>query len=613
MALWSDRLEDQPLQPGPAEIDAVQCGSSKYWSYEVYSALSELESGLDFRGFEPRNMLGRVPPLPDRVQYGLLKPPLLSTKWRVTGSKDCDVVGKSLQMPPVPLRLQTSSPITVALSGDSFRKWIEWEGGDQPNLLAVLTLAWSYILSARLVELQGSDVSIWAYTECAAPVHRGDKSPLSGSVDIGAVDSRTVRWFAAILAPGVGFQIALDREQTYSRHGPWAYSLAVHASRFSIECRQGHEDPNISDDTPLTSYQALQSLIDFGNRYGVSSHQLHAALATALLFPTLNHLKVNPALPRFAAGTPKDSPAKLGNEALDRFFNDLPYYITLSCGGDVIISSLCGVFWNPHIPSNLVSPWLQPLLDFKKVKICQSASGRYNEILAVMSARRAPNIAYLSMGAAISGLTSKILEQVLTGQPPLERHAFAWTGVPQSFMDLAGEGEYCETHFSIVYIRRSDCWRLRKLPPTVDDDLHYGVGPFTPWAPPGYALWKNCPLRVQVHRNCERHALAYKGSTWCFSNGFVLEDDLGRDLVIPHISKDRLFEDPDVSHNLQFLDNEDTSIEATRASFRWVLDNGEGMPPEEAYKDAWLLGIGDEDSESDEMSSYDGSSAGGGS
>ncbi len=430
-------------------------------------------------------------------------------------------------------------------------------------------------------------------------------------MDIGCVDSKTVRWFAAILAPGIGFQIALDREQTHSRYGPWAYSLAMHVSRFSIKCSEDYEDPKISDDTPLTSYQALQSLIDFGNRYGVSNHQLHAALATALLFPTLNYLKVNPALPCLAASNPKGSLAKLGDGALGRLFDDLPCYITLSCGGDVIISSLCGVFWNPHIPSNLVSPWLQPLLDLKETKNCQSAPGRYNEILAVISARRAPNIAYLSVGAAISGLTSKILEQVLTGQPPLERHAFAWTGVPQSFMDLAGEGEYCETHFSRAYIRRSDCWRLRKLPPTVEDDLHYGVGPFTPWAPPGYALWKNCPLRVQVHRNCERHALAYEGSTWCFSNGLVLEDDLGRDSVVPHISKDRLSEDSNVSHDLQFLDSEDTSIEATRASFRWVLDNGEGRPPEEAYKDAWLLGIGDEDSESDEMSSYGGSSAGG--
>ena len=134
-------------------------------------------------------------------------------------------------------------------------------------------------------------------------------------------------------------------------------------------------------------------------------------------------------------------------------------------------------------------------------------------------------------------------------------------------MDLAGQGEYCEMHFSRAYIRRSDCWRLRKLPPTVNDDLHYGVGPFTPWALPGYAFWKNCPLRVQVHRSCERHDLAYKGSTWYINSGLVLEDDLGRDTVIPHISRDRLSKDPGVFYDSQCLDNEDTSIEVTRASY----------------------------------------------
>ena len=72
----------------------------------------------------------------------------------------------------------------------------------------------------------------------------------------------------------------------------------------------------------------------------------------------------------------------------------------------------------------------------------------------------------------------------------------------------------------------------------------------------------------------------------------MLEDDLGRDSIVPHISKDRLSENPNVS-DLQYIDNEDTYIDATRASFRWVLDNSEGRPPEDAYKDAWLLGIGD--------------------
>lgn len=102
---------------------------------------------------------------------------------------------------------------------------LSWEGDDQPNLLAVLTLAWSYILSARRVELQGSDVSIVTYTYIAVPIYPGDNNPWSISVDIGGVDSRTVRWFAAILAPGVGFLIALG-----SHYGPLAYSLAMHAS-----------------------------------------------------------------------------------------------------------------------------------------------------------------------------------------------------------------------------------------------------------------------------------------------------------------------------------------------------------------------------------------------
>jgi len=52
----------------------------------------------------------------------------------------------------------------------------------------------------------------------------------------------------------------------------------------------------------------------------------------------------------------------------------------------------------------------------------------------------------------------------------------------------------------------------------------------------------------------------------------------------------------EVSHDLYYLDNEDTSIEATRASFRWVLDNSERRPLEEAYKDPRLIASLDDDS-----------------
>ena len=71
------------------------------------------------------------------------------------------------------------------------------------------------------------------------------------------------------------------------------------------------------------------------------------------------------------------------------------------------------------------------------MKSMQDAPGCYTEVPAMIRARRAPKLAFLSIGATISGLTSTILEQIKTGQPPLERHAYAWTGVPQSFKDWA--------------------------------------------------------------------------------------------------------------------------------------------------------------------------------
>ncbi len=57
-------------------------------------------------------------------------------------------------------------------------------------------------------------------------------------------------------------------------------------------------------------------------------------------------------------------------------------------------------------------------------------------------------------------------------------------------------------------------------------------------------------------------------------------------MVTSYVCQDPLSE---VSHDLHYVDNEDMSIEATRASFRWVLDNSERRPLEEAYKDPRLI------------------------
>ena len=557
-------------------------------------------------------MLGRVPPLPDRATYGLIKRLPLESKWHITGSADCPASGKSAQIPPVHLRWMIEAPTKMTLDGTSFRTWHEFEDDNQPNFLAILVLAWSYILSARFVELQGQDGSQLKYTHNLAPACRDSGNVSNFSVDLGNVDIRTVRWFTAILAPGSGFRVTSHHEDSSDYHAPWESSLAACGFPFSIEYSEGDKSPDMNGLTPLTSYEALQSLVALCNRHAVSRHQLHAALATALLLPTHNYLRCEPAFPQPEKRNSGLSAAKLGSDDLDELYSDLPYYITLSCGCDIISSSLCGVFWDPRIPGNLASPWLQPLWDLKDAEGIQRSPGRYAEILALICAQRAPNIAFLSIAATISGLAYKIWDQVCSGQPPLERHACTWTGIPQSFMDIAGEGKYFEVCFAEEYIRRSDCWRLRKLPPIVDDDLYYGIGPFTPWEPTGHGLLKNCPLRVQVHRDCKRHAFAYKGSTWYFNNGSRLEHDLGRDAIIPHVFPDPLPEAKPFS-DLPPVVNEELSIDATVASFRWVLDNGEGAPLEEAYKDPWLYHLYYNDSNSDRMSVDSSSSAGKGS
>ncbi len=126
------------------------------------------------------------------------------------------------------------------------------------------------------------------------------------------------------------------------------------------------------------------------------------------------------------------------------------------------------------------------------MKTCQSTSEHYEKILALISVW---HISYLLMNVAINNLTSKILKQILTDQLSLKRHAFVWTEISQSFMNLAEEDEYYETHFFKIYIQRSDCWWLWKLSSTVNNDLHYEIDSITSWASSDYAVLKNCSLR----------------------------------------------------------------------------------------------------------------------
>ncbi len=107
-----------------------------------------------------------------------------------------------------------------------------------------------------------------------------------------------MRWFTAILTPESGFRVALLQGDSFNHHAPWETYLVTLGFPFSIEYGEGDKDLDMSGLTPLTSHEALQSLITLCDRYSVSRHQLRAALATALLLPTHNYLGCEPALPQ---------------------------------------------------------------------------------------------------------------------------------------------------------------------------------------------------------------------------------------------------------------------------------------------------------------------------
>ncbi|MCJ1444799.1 MAG: hypothetical protein MMC23_005301 [Stictis urceolatum] len=122
---------------------------------------------------------------------------------------------------------------------------------------------------------------------------------------------------------------------------------------------------------------------------------------------------------------------------------ELPYYMSLSCNPEVVMSSLCGLFWESEVPRNEVSLWLHPiLLEVPRRSDFMIRPGYYYEVLAFVFSICSPRLSALWFGAAITGLVPKVLRFVQSGTPPLDQIAYPWTGCAQSFMDITTEGHY---------------------------------------------------------------------------------------------------------------------------------------------------------------------------
>jgi hypothetical protein len=139
------------------------------------------------------------------------------------------------------------------------------EERDVPSYLGILALGWSYILSARLVEVQGEGAKM-IYTGSKATGYHQEteygRAP-AVTIDIGEVDEDLARWWAAILALGEGWKAIVARCDDGEYLAPWSISLKE-THRIGIKSRiKGSIAEESAASTPPSSTKASSFLLGF--------------------------------------------------------------------------------------------------------------------------------------------------------------------------------------------------------------------------------------------------------------------------------------------------------------------------------------------------------------
>lgn len=314
-----------------------------------------------------------------------------------------------MRVASVPIGVQR--PTSLCFGNDVFSLDMNEKNGQglQRNMVSVLVLGWLYIFSAEMVERIQEDSTL-VYTDSRAELTSSDE--VHDAIDVGDVNEDAARWWAAILSPSGGWRATILQKGKDQLISPWSTTTdgeqQVKIQKIKVKKLQ---DIIMPSTVPPSSKQALGFLVNFCLLHGTHS-QLFAALAVALTLPTHNSYGVPATLPSMTAQSYIKPPVVEDLDAVD-LNEQIPYYMALSCNFHVVISSLCGVFWEPSIPCNLVRPWLHPVLNEMHESFISRSSPRYTEALCIICALRRPGLAALWLGAAFSGLSTSQL--ILSG------------------------------------------------------------------------------------------------------------------------------------------------------------------------------------------------------
>ncbi|KAJ5687171.1 hypothetical protein N7536_009790 [Penicillium majusculum] len=546
------------------------------------------------------------------------------SRWKTSkAGADCITPPKVI---PLELPLGVAEARKVELSKDApLSKWPGVRGisgYDEGNYIAVLFLAWAYILSAKWAELLDRSEKHQCSTKyssetCQEPEASVQPEVIEVDLPPDASEAEIV-WWHAILSGTPAWEICVKYESERFV-SPWSVSLG---GAISMRAKDGMHLQSITYNPP-SSTTALQYLTRFCNHHRIYA-QCTAALSAS--FFTLDFfLRKPPTLPiPSPAKSPEYHSTQTSPQSISALISEheklLPYYMTLS--SETWLTTLPAVkstFFNPDIPCNLVSAWMNPAFAIINPIIKQNNIPR---LLHGLSAGQ-PRVASLWLGAAIMGRSSTYLEQGMTA-PSLE--AEAWMGVTTTFMTQP-PGIY-ET--DVESVQREDECRLLFLATPTDGSYNHGYVTSWQWKPFGNSKICDTDVLLREHLGCGCHVLGYEGWDWELGDGSRVEDTgveaRFSSLVStsncvsasapfsmcvacpkPGITSADL---PALPKDCEYdLYSEEKSENPTRGIFCWLRSDG-FLPNEKGiYQHSWVVIADDSDEEVDERE-FDDSTAG---
>ncbi|KAF5689753.1 hypothetical protein FCIRC_1216 [Fusarium circinatum] len=520
--------KDDTLIPSPTDVHRTFCDGKATWQTFLCQA-SKIPSSLwPADALDPYITLTDVPSMPEQLPrrdwlYGRpcweLPPDIAgrSCEDHDPHSNNARVHGRR-----VVFRLQTQEPIQCHICPDA-ASYSLGVGSETTSSLAILVMCWSYILSVRLLEMQGREVRftmdrLWPETSQLQSEH-------VINLDLEGASPSLIRWLCAILSPKIGW-----RAKDQGRLPPWATYLTTEV-KLNIKA----STPAIEIGFPPSSSVATELLIELCRLFDLGAEATDASglepmapfkvsfLAT-LVLPFYNFMKLQARLPPPHLTRPQRNGSFRSSheQSIREYFNDIRYFMTLSIHPPSIGSVIWSIFWQPDIDCNLVSPWLASVLDVLEPVIKQK---RVEVLVKTFLARR-PRVAIWWVDLFLLGdmaildwirrYALKMEEKYAFGSlSPPDPMVSAWTGSKQSFLDFDKDCLYAELD---DLVSRADLLRCR-----FDLKLQDSAGLNLSWRPFGYIQKKQVELELWPQLET-KYSRSYHSFTWYVSKMQPISD-----------------------------------------------------------------------------------------